>query len=144
MTYIKRLKDLFMLTVHATGEDEEEYNSQWTGAQIDSAVGTVRGNSTAWSAKATKATYNTTISSSSWQENNDGGYIIQTQAVNGILATDTPIISVVQTGTYETDAVLLEAWSLVSRVVTKANGLTLYAYGDAPTVNIPLQILCLR
>lgn len=144
MKYMKCLHDLFMLTVHADSDEEEEYNSKWTGEQIDDAVGSVRGNASSWSGKSTKAVYTTTVSASSWAVNSNGGFIVQTQNVSGILATDNPTIGIVHTGTYATDVAITDAWACVSRIVTKAGGLTLYAYNKRPSVNLPLQIQCMR
>lgn len=63
--------------------------------------------------------------------------------INGILASDTPIIDIVQTGNYSTDTQICDSWSLISRIVTRANGLTITA--DAiPSVAIPIQVRCLR
>ena len=63
--------------------------------------------------------------------------------INGILAADTPIIDIVQTGNYSMDTQICDSWALISRIVTRANGLTITA--DAiPSVTIPIQVRCLR
>lgn len=64
----------------------------------------------------------------------------QTVTVNGILSTDNPIIDVVLTGTKDSDLKILESWSMVSRITTSANSITVICYEDKPTVSIPLQI----
>ena len=64
--------------------------------------------------------------------------------VNGILASDAPIISTVLSGAKSTDEAIIENWNCISRIVPSANKITVYAYGDKPTVNIPIQILCVR
>lgn len=82
------------------------------------------------------ATLNTTWSGSS-------APYTKTVSVNGILSTDTPIIDVVMSGTYSTDAARTEAWGYIYRAVTGANSITFYAT-DKPTVNLPIQIRVVR
>lgn len=91
--------------------------------------------------KAVKVLYTGTLTTE-WTAT-DTGYT-QTLTVNGVLASDTPVIGIVQTSTVATNQTLLENWALVSRITTAANSITAYAYGDAPTVALPIQILCVR
>ena len=65
------------------------------------------------------------------------------QTVAGILATDTPIIDVVMSGTYATDEKRAEAWGNIYRAVASANTITFYAT-EKPTVELPLQIKVVR
>jgi hypothetical protein len=65
------------------------------------------------------------------------------QTVSGILATDTPIIDVVMSGTFATDEARQEAWGCIYRAVTSANTITFYAT-EKPTVSLPLQIKVVR
>ena len=67
----------------------------------------------------------------------------KTQTVTGILATDTPIVDVVMSGTYATDEVRIEAWGYIYRAITANNAITFYAT-DKPTVSLPLQIKVVR
>ena len=67
----------------------------------------------------------------------------KTVTVNGIQSSDTPIIDVVMSGTYSTDAARAEAWGYIYRAVTGANSITFYAT-DKPTVNLPIQIRVVR
>ena len=90
---------------------------------------------------ASKTLYTSTITTS-WTTATTGYY--QTIPISGILATDTPVVGIVLTGTAATDQTLLDNWGLISRIVTTANAITVYAYGDAPAVALPLQILCVR
>lgn len=96
---------------------------------------------TAANAKAIKVLYTATLTTT-WTAQSTGW--AQTVSVSGILASDTPVIGIVQTGTVATDQTLLENWALVSRITTAANSITAYAYGDKPTVALPIQILCVR
>lgn len=63
--------------------------------------------------------------------------------VTGILATDTPIIDVVMSGTYATDKARQEAWAYIYRAVTANNSITFYA-NEKPTVELPVQIKVVR
>lgn len=65
------------------------------------------------------------------------------QTVTGILATDTPIIDIIMSGTYATDEERIEAWGYIYRAVTSANTITFYAT-EKPTVELPLQIKVVR
>lgn len=67
----------------------------------------------------------------------------KTQTVSGILATDTPIVDVVMSGTFATDEARQEAWSYVYRAVTSANAITFYAT-EKPTVSLPIQVKVVR
>nr|DAK01877.1 MAG TPA: Head fiber protein [Caudoviricetes sp.] len=69
------------------------------------------------------------------------GYVQQTITVNGILATDNPIIDLVAT-TADFEA-QQEAWSKVFKVTTAANSITLYA-SEATEKAISLQIKVVR
>lgn len=104
-------------------------------AQVTSAKNTAGG-------KAVKVLYTSTLSTS-WTANGSNGYM-QTVSVSGVLASDTPVIGIVQTSTISTNQTLLENWALVSRITTAANSITAYCYGDKPTVALPIQILCVR
>lgn len=69
------------------------------------------------------------------------GYVQQTITVNGILATDNPIIDLV-TSTADF-AAQQEAWGKVFKVTTAANSITLYA-SEATEKSISLQIKVVR
>ena len=104
-------------------------------AQVTSAKNTA-------GSKAVKVMYTATLSTS-WTANGSNGYK-QTVSVSGVLASDTPVIGIVQTSTVATNQTLLENWALVSRITTANNSITAYCYGDKPTVALPIQILCVR
>ena len=67
----------------------------------------------------------------------------KTVTVNGILASDTPIVDVVMSGTYATDEARIEQWGYVYRITTGDNSITAYAT-DKPTVELPIQIKVVR
>ena len=63
----------------------------------------------------------------------------KTITVSGILATDTPIIDIVMSGTYSTDEARIEAWGYIYRAVTANGSITFYAT-EKPTVSLPIQM----
>lgn len=65
------------------------------------------------------------------------------QTINGILATDKPLIDLVPSATFADAEKQTNAWALVYRAVTAANKITFYSKAK-PTVSIPLQIRCIR
>lgn len=67
----------------------------------------------------------------------------KTVTVSGILATDTPIIDIVMSGTYSTDEARIEAWGYIYRAVTANGSITFYAT-EKPTVSLPIQIRVVR
>lgn len=67
----------------------------------------------------------------------------KTQTVTGLLATDTPIVDVVMSGTFATDEARQEAWAGIYRITTADNAITLYAT-EKPAVELPIQIKVVR
>lgn len=67
----------------------------------------------------------------------------KTQAVAGILATDTPIVDVVMSGTYATDDARQSAWGNIYRITTADSSITLYAK-EKPTISLPIQLKVVR
>ena len=99
--------------------------------------------STLFAGKAEVATYNATLTTTYAEDSN--GYQAQTVNVSGLLATDTPTIDCVLSGTDpDADTAVLEAFSLINRATTGAGTLTVQCIGDAPTVAIPLMIQVVR
>lgn len=91
--------------------------------------------------KATTDTYTATLPFASWT----GASAPYTKAVTvtGILATDTPILDIVPTGTYATDVLIETDWAKVYRAVSTANTITFYAH-TVPTVDIPFMAQVVR
>lgn len=87
--------------------------------------------------KASTNTYTATIENSAWS----GSTAPYTKEiiVAGILETDNPIIDIVQTGTLNTDEVLIEEWVKIKRITTASNKIVVTAT-EIPTTNIPIQI----
>ena len=65
------------------------------------------------------------------------------QTINGILATDKPLIDLVPSATFADAEKQADAWALIYRAVTAADKITFYAKAK-PTVSIPMQIRCIR
>lgn len=89
---------------------------------------------------ATSTSYTATLSTT-WSGT---GPYTQTVNITGILATDSPIIDIVLTGVTATDTARLEGWGLVGRAVASANSIAFTCYDSAPTVSLPIKILCVR
>jgi len=83
----------------------------------------------------------TTTLNTTWQ-GSEAPYT-KTQTVNGLLATDTPIVDVVLSGDFETDEARIEAWAGIYRITTADNAITLYAT-EKPAVELPIQIKVVR
>lgn len=67
----------------------------------------------------------------------------QSVALSGILATDTPIVDIVMSGTYSTDEARIEAWGYIYRAVTANDYMVFYAT-EKPTISLPIQIKVVR
>lgn len=96
----------------------------------------------ALSSKADTVTYTATIPATGWS-GSVAPYSIATITVPGMLATDTPIVDIVQTGTEATDSVMRENWGKITRIVTKADGISVYA-SEVPTSAILIQLKVVR
>jgi len=92
-------------------------------------------------AKVEQAIYTATIPTLGWS-GNAAPYTL-TLTVSGILATDIPLIDLVQSGEWATDEQRRESWAGITRIVTAANQLRLTA-AYKPTVALPIQVRCLR
>jgi hypothetical protein len=91
--------------------------------------------------KAETITYTTTIPSTGWTA--EAPYYVDV-AIEGLLETDNPMITPVYTGTVETDTTIKEAWNKIDRAVTSSNSLRVYAFEEAPSANIPVQLQVVR
>lgn len=87
--------------------------------------------------------FTATIPSTGWTSQSSGAYYTINLTVSGILATDKPDISIVQTGTWATDEAIRDAWACITRIVTAANKLTITA-DSIPSRAIPIQVRCIR
>lgn len=81
-----------------------------------------------------------TLSSSDWAGSSPA---TQTVIVEGLLASDDPVIDLTYSGNYVQDTGQFYEWSKVYRITTQDNAITASAI-EAPTVNINLKILVIR
>lgn len=76
----------------------------------------------------------------SWTADSTNGGYYQTVSVSGITADDTPIADVVLGSDVDANALYMAAWALVTRVITGASSITLYANGEAPTTAFTIML----
>ena len=115
------------------------YNSAYTGAQIDEAVGKVLDGEVGGG----PTQYTGTLLASGWSEDSHG-YQAQTITIAGLAASYEvdPQWDVVLSGTDpDADAALLEGFALIHNYTTGANSLTAQCIGDTPEVNIPVKVV---
>ena len=91
--------------------------------------------------KTVVALYNITLSSSGWSSSVP---YTQTVSIQGILATDVPVVDVVLSSTTSTAKSQLEAWSCVSKIETAAGSITATCFEELPAIDIPIQLKVVR
>ena len=91
--------------------------------------------------KTVVALYNTTLSSSGWSSN---APYTQTLSIQGILATDVPVVDVVLSSTTSTAVSQLEAWGYVSKIETADGSITATCFEELPAIDIPIQLKAVR
>ena len=89
----------------------------------------------------TTALYTGTLLSSGWTSS---APYTQTLSIQGILATDVPVVDVVLSSTTSTAISQTEAWSCVSKIETAADSITATCLEEKPTINIPIQLKVVR
>ena len=116
---------------------DENYNSAYTGPQIDSAVGNVLQNSGNWTAKNGTVT----LTTGGWGAS--GSRYSQTVSVP-IVAADTPVIvvDVALSGTdIDADNEMLNAWAGPAACnVGQGNGTLTFYSAEVPAVNISVNV----
>lgn len=90
---------------------------------------------------STVASYTGTLAAASWSGNSAPYY--QGLTINGLLASDTPIIDIVMSGTYSTDEARNREWGKIISAMASGNTLAVYA-SELPTVDLPIQLQCVR
>ena len=88
-------------------------------------------------------TFTANIPATGWTSQSSGAYYTINLPLSGILATDTPDIGIVQTGTWATDEAIRDAWACITRIVAAANQLQITA-DSIPGRAIPIQVRCIR
>lgn len=97
--------------------------------------------STQLDSKATTALYTGTLLSSGWSSS---APYTQTVSIQGMLATDVPIVDVVLSSTTSTAISQTEAWSCVSKIETAAGSIIATCLEEKPTIDIPIQLKVVR
>ncbi len=90
---------------------------------------------------AVSQTYTATITADGWT--GDAAPYTNEITVSGLLATDTPFVDMVASGTYATAETEIEAFANIYKMVTAANKLTVYAT-EKPEVDLTVQIKAVR
>ncbi len=85
--------------------------------------------------------YSVTIPATGWS--GSAAPYTRTVTVSGMKAADTPFVDLALTGTYATDQAMCDNWSLVYRITTSANAITVYAHA-VPTAAIKIKARCFR
>lgn len=96
---------------------------------------------------AVSSMYYATLLAANWSEVAPGAGAYATEvAVNGLLATDNPIIDYAHDPTTQPDVVVaqLDAWNTVLIAAVPSNGLLDVLASALPDVDIPIKILCIR
>ena len=88
----------------------------------------------------TGGAYSVLLSASGWSRQEDGSYT-QTATIQGVSNTDRAVIDInLSTATTSTYATLQEAWLLVGRAYTVADGITFVCYEGAPGADISVNV----
>lgn len=96
-------------------------------------------------AKALTAHYFLDIAvGTAWTADSTNGGYIQTVAVDGILASDTPDADILLGDDIDANTLYKKAWSLIDRVVTSDGSVTLYANDEAPTSAFTMRLKVVR
>lgn len=90
--------------------------------------------------KATASYFTVTLPSTDWT--GDSAPYTQTATVEGILATDSPIVDILLTE--ESETAELEAWGYIGRIDTAADSITATCFEDKPSVDLNIQIKVVR
>ncbi len=88
-------------------------------------------------------TFTATVTTDWLADDANGGYL-QMVELDGILATDNPIPDVILGDDIDANKLYKAAWSLVDRIVTEDDMVTLYANGEAPTTAFTMQLKVVR
>ena len=115
----------------------DQYESAYTGAQIDEAVRKIIEGGSG------PTQYTGTLLASGWAADSHG-YQAQTITITGLKASYDvdPQWDVSLSGTDpDADAALLEGFALIHNYKTGANSLTAQCIGAAPTINIPVKVV---
>lgn len=89
----------------------------------------------------TTSEYTTTLPVASWSSE---APFTQTVSVQGILATDTPIVDIVLDSDTSTAISQISSWAFVSKIETSTNSITATCLESKPEVDLPIQLKVVR
>lgn len=89
---------------------------------------------------AAKERYTFSIPTTGWTQYGNTDLYTITITVNGVTASTDGMLGIVQSGTESTDADIRDAYGKITRAVTGANAVTLYAL-EVPEITIPAQLV---
>lgn len=86
--------------------------------------------------------YTVTLPAAEWSSS---APFTQTAYVDGILASDNPIVDInmASIGT-DDNTLLFESWALVGRISTNDGSITAYCYEEKPAVDISINIMAIK
>jgi hypothetical protein len=95
-------------------------------------------------ASAKTITYQVSIPNTLWTEDAvSGGYFCNV-TVLGMLSTDNPIADVILGVDTDANLLYINSWSMVSRIVTNNDAITLYSHKGVPTTAFTIQLKVVR
>lgn len=115
-----------------TGDDPLEANTVGTEQIVDGAITTPK-----IADNAVTKLYEATIYAEHWTGN--AAPYTNNVTINGLLATDTPIVDMIASSDFKTVESEIEGYALIYKMTTSSNTLTVYAT-DKPEVNINIQL----
>ena len=86
----------------------------------------------------------TVVVSTSWTTDTTNGGYYQTATVDGVLASDNPVVDVVLGTDVDANSAYLDAWGDVTRITTADGSVTLYANKRAPESAFTMQLKVVR
>lgn len=89
----------------------------------------------------TVSDYNASLLLSNWSST---APYTQTVSVQGILATDTPIVDIVLDSDTSTAISQISSWAFVSKIETSTNSITATCLESKPEVDLPIQLKVVR
>lgn len=88
-------------------------------------------------------TYTVPVTATWTADSTNGGYV-QSVSVPGILESDNPIADIVLGEDISANDLYLDAWSLITRITTEDDNITLWANKNAPTTSFTVQLKVVR
>lgn len=131
------------VTYEALADESVSANKIFPGAVITQKIADGAVTAAKIANGAVSQTFTATIPASGWSMSDGWGYI--NIAVQGLLATDSPIIDIDMGAISGTENLLYgaEYWGNIFRATSYANSIRIYAY-EAPSMDIPIKMVVIR